>query len=66
MFVLLENLLAEKLVATWLIENVAWLIGGVVVLVVGIKMAIVRLFQRLAGDVDADSTGLDGDNDRGA
>lgn len=34
--------------AAWLVENVIWLVGGVVVLVVGIKMAVARLFQRLA------------------
>lgn len=34
--------------AAWLIENEVWLIGAVVLLVVGIKMAAVRLLQRLA------------------
>ena len=34
--------------AAWLIENEVWLIGTVVVVVVGIKMAVMRLLQRLA------------------
>jgi hypothetical protein len=39
--------------ATWLIENVAWLIAGVVVLMIGIKLAVARLFQRLAAGSEA-------------
>ena len=45
--------LEEVDMETWLIENVVWLTAGVVVLLLGIKVALARLFQRLAADSEA-------------
>ncbi len=54
--------------AAWLIENVAWLAAGVVAVLVGIKVAVARLFKRLADSSAAasvDEAGGEGDGGGG-
>ncbi len=53
--------------AAWLIENVAWLAAGVVAVLVGIKVAVARLFKRLADSsaAAADEACGDGEGDGG-
>ena len=51
--------------AAWLIENVAWLAAGVVAVLVGIKVAVARLFKRLADSSAAAAADEDGGDGTG-